>query len=88
MPLDPATAAKVEDWLAKNCPNLACPVCASKTWDTGEIGILLPLRDGKVTYSGPAIPLLPLVCKKCAYTHLFAAVLMELMPQGSPSAAS
>ncbi|HEY7423267.1 MAG TPA: hypothetical protein VH682_03405 [Gemmataceae bacterium] len=84
MPLDPSAIKKVEAWLEANCPDLTCPVCQSKTWDTGEIGILMPLRDGKITYSGPAIPLLPLVCKKCAYTHLFSAVLMGLLRPGSP----
>jgi hypothetical protein len=86
MPLDPATLAKVESWLVENCPNLACPVCQSQTWGTGDIGFLLILREGKLTYTGSAMPLLPLVCKKCAYTHLFSAVRMGLFPQNeSPS---
>lgn len=84
MPLDPSTLEKVHAWLARHAPNLACPVCQSKTWDAGEVGILMPFQNGKVVRSKVVYPLLPLICKQCAYTYLFSAVGMGLLGSGEP----
>ena len=86
MSLDPSTMKKVEAWLAKHCPNLTCPVCQNTTWDAAEIGILMPVRDGRIVRSEKAYPFLPLMCTRCAYTYFFAAVPMGLMsPDSSAS---
>ena len=57
---------------------MTCPSCGHNDWSAGGIVVAPTFRQG-IVIGGPAIPMVQLICKYCAYINFYAAVPIGLM---------
>ena len=62
-------------YLDEKCPDRACPMCGSKSFDIGDGVGYLP---SSLTTPGPVLPVLIMFCNGCGYVAHFIANKMGL----------
>jgi predicted nucleic-acid-binding Zn-ribbon protein len=78
MPLTPAQALKVQNWLTSKKLNPTCPSCGGRKWTPVEIISANTVTAKGTTIGGNTIPMVQIVCSNCGFVKLFAAVPMGL----------
>lgn len=53
-----------------------CPICGVSDWMIGDLAQLNLYAEWKQIY-----PVVPVVCKNCAYTHFFQAISIGIAPE-------
>ena len=77
MALNHVQDAKVQAWLQKHFTS--CRYCGGNQMAGGDIIAGSSIGPGgSVQIGGATTPMLQVICTKCAYVHLFAAVPMGL----------
>jgi predicted nucleic-acid-binding Zn-ribbon protein len=56
-----------------------CPICATEEWEIGDVS-QLPLYG----VTNRMYPVIPVICKNCAYTILFQAIAVGAIPDEDP----
>ncbi len=84
MPLNSADADKVQAWLQAKCTAMVCPCCGSNTWGPGELGAMLPMQGGNLTFNGSTTPVVPIVCQVCGFVRFFSAIMLGLVAPDQP----
>jgi hypothetical protein len=78
MAVNERDAATVQQWLKDNTSSQTCPFCGHDGWHILDVANLAASKNGDLQLSGPNLPVVPLVCKRCNYTRFHAAVGMGL----------
>lgn len=70
--MDEEQRKRLTDWLANL--KASCPLCEYNDWGTGEI-IVAPTyqHGGTIQLSPTPVPMVQVICKRCAYVILLAA---------------
>jgi predicted nucleic-acid-binding Zn-ribbon protein len=63
---------KISSWIQQKVVNKNCPCCGTNNWSFGDVLITTSEFNFR-TETGRGLPLLPVTCKNCAYTMMFAA---------------
>ena len=77
--VEPAWAPKIAWFTEKLGPERICPMCDSPDWSVG-LHAQIPIRDDQNPLVRTHYPAIALICKNCAYTALFNAVFMGVLP--------
>jgi hypothetical protein len=78
MPLDATQTKKLESWLSQNAIK-GCPMCGGKAITAGDVIAAPQMTPTGMSLGGQSIPMVQLVCDRCAYVMLFSAVRTGLM---------
>lgn len=79
------TDAQIETaslWLRKHLENVACPVCKHETFVFASL-VAAPILnvERRTAFGHGSIPMVVVVCERCAYVMQFAAMAMGLFPK-------
>ena len=64
---------------------ITCQVCGHHDWIIGDHGVAPPVFRGGYIISGPAYPMVMLICTTCAHTIFLNAVMMGLSLGSKPA---
>ena len=73
MAFTPEQTDKINSWLQQKVKRLDCPCCGTNDWSFGDI-LMTMSEFNVISQKGRGLPLLPVTCKNCAYTMMFAAI--------------
>ena len=75
---------KIADWLDEKWTQPSkCSVCGHSDWTLGEHLVNLQIYyGGGLRIGGPTYPYVMVICKNCAQTLFFNAVMLGLIPSG------
>lgn len=80
MGLDQAQQGRLNIWMQTKGVKPQCPACGNLgSWTPGDVIAPPVMTPGTVTFGGPSVPMVQLICGKYAYILHFAAVPMELV---------
>lgn len=82
--LTPEEAERARTWLLERWGGgRQCPwhPTVPNNWEMGDVIMTLPFTGGGVSIGGPTYPLLTVSCSHCAYTVLFNAIKMGVVPR-------
>ncbi len=78
MALDQAQIQFVLSWLRSRVGQFRCPACRGDNFNVSELAAVITLQGSSVVMANtiPGVPLVPLVCTKCAHVAFFSARVM------------
>ena len=84
MPFDEAQKEIISEWLMKNGVALACPSCMKVCPQEVSEMIATPVFvEGGISFI-TTVPMIPVICSRCAHIRFFSAVMMGLVPRTMP----
>lgn len=79
MALNQDQTQKLQRWLQSKGVKASCEACGANDWTIGDV-VSPPIQSNQgISIGGPSIPMVSVICGKCAYVRMFAAVPIGLI---------
>lgn len=78
MPLTQDQQQTIQSWINRHNPNFSCSCCGSHDFSLGEIIAPPTMQNGNINMGGQTVPMIQVICNRCAYVSLFASVLIGI----------
>jgi hypothetical protein len=79
---DEALTAQARRWFDEHWTGSGdCPICQTDGWQIGTVSVLPAFKSGFPTVPSTVLPVVPVICNTCGFTHFFNAVLAGLVDE-------
>ncbi len=80
MPLNDEQKHKIINWFSDKGASAVCPIYAYQKWSIIDIVVAPKFAQG-IVLGGDTVPMIQVVCNKCGFVRLHAAVPMGLLEE-------